>query len=153
MFGGALVRFVINFNKKHPEKNAKIVDYGIVMVMFPMVLLGSLIGIQLNIVLPDISVLIGLTIVLIIIAYQCIRQLMKIWRSENLKKAESLKRKIADTHSIIESNSKYCQTASELIDKSDRNSDENEEVKDSADQQINGIMAYETYDGKRYPAN
>lgn len=70
VFGGSLVRFLVNYKLKHPEKNAKVVDYSVVMVMFPMVLLGSLLGIQLNLVLPDIAVLIGLTLALSIIAYQ-----------------------------------------------------------------------------------
>ena len=45
---GALTRFILNYRLKHPEKDAVVVDYDIVMVMLPMVLLGSLIGVSIN---------------------------------------------------------------------------------------------------------
>ena len=59
IFAASLTRYVINFNLKHPSKDAKVVDYGIVMVMFPMVLLGSMMGIQVSSILPDAVILIG----------------------------------------------------------------------------------------------
>jgi hypothetical protein len=59
IFAASLTRFIINFNLKHPMKDAKVIDYSIVMVMFPMVLLGSTIGIQISGMLPDGVILIG----------------------------------------------------------------------------------------------
>ena len=53
------MRYLANFNEKHPFKNALSIDYTIVMMMFPMFLLGAMIGAALSISIPDVF-LIGL---------------------------------------------------------------------------------------------
>ena len=73
---------------KHPSKDAKTIDYGIVMVMFPMVLLGSLLGVQINVILPESVLLGGLTLILVFLSFKSTMQLLKIWRKESTKIAD-----------------------------------------------------------------
>lgn len=85
IFCGGFTRFVVNFNQKNPNKDAKTIDYGIVMVMFPMILLGSLFGVQINVLLPDTVLLIGLSLILFVLSVKCGFTLLKIWKKEGAK--------------------------------------------------------------------
>ena len=44
IFVTSLASFLINFKKKHPEKNVVMIDYGIVTIMMPCTLAGAQIG-------------------------------------------------------------------------------------------------------------
>ena len=83
IFIASLVRFAINYKQKHPHKEGKVIDYGIIMVMFPMILLGSLLGVQLNLILPDIVLLGSLTIILILLSVKSFFTSLKIAKKEN----------------------------------------------------------------------
>jgi len=45
IFLSSITRYLINYNLKHPTKNAVLIDYEIVMLMMPTTLMGALIGI------------------------------------------------------------------------------------------------------------
>lgn len=60
----ALTKFIMEFNKSHPHRKARIIDYGIVVLMMPAIMLGSFIGIQLNIVVPQAFIWVFLIIIL-----------------------------------------------------------------------------------------
>jgi hypothetical protein len=91
IFWGGLTRFVVNFNQKNPNKDTKTIDYGIVMVMFPMILLGSLFGVQINVLLPDTVLLIGLSLILLVLSLKSGLTLLKIWKKESAKVQENPK--------------------------------------------------------------
>ena len=82
IFIASLVRFAINYKQKHPHKEGKVIDYGIIMVMFPMILLGSLLGVQLNLILPDIVLLGSLTIILVLLSVKSFFTSLKIAKRE-----------------------------------------------------------------------
>ncbi len=44
IFVTSLASFIINFKKRHPEKNTVMIDYGIVTIMMPCTLAGAQIG-------------------------------------------------------------------------------------------------------------
>ena len=48
----AVLRFFYNIDQKHPEKDAVVIDYGLATVMLPTVLMGSLIGVFINVMFP-----------------------------------------------------------------------------------------------------
>ncbi len=50
----AITRFVFFIKEKHPEKNAVVIDYGLASIMLPVVMMGSMIGVLFNIMLPSI---------------------------------------------------------------------------------------------------
>lgn len=59
------------------------------MVMFPMILLGSLFGVQINVLLPDTLLLIGLSLILLVLSVKSGLTLLKIWRKESAKVQEN----------------------------------------------------------------
>ena len=70
IFTGSIARFVYSWNQRHPEKDATMIDYGIVMVMMPMVLVGSFTGVLVNIMLPPIILSALLTGILVLLTAQ-----------------------------------------------------------------------------------
>jgi uncharacterized membrane protein YfcA len=53
IFACSLLRFIMNINSKHPEKDAVAIDYNLAIVMLPTVLMGSLIGVFINVMFPS----------------------------------------------------------------------------------------------------
>mmetsp|Transcript_43583 Transcript_43583/g.51324 ORF Transcript_43583/g.51324 Transcript_43583/m.51324 type:complete len:118 (+) Transcript_43583:282-635(+) len=70
------------------------------MVMFPMVLLGSALGVQINVILPDAIVLISLTLVLIFLSVESTIESIKIRRKENQIIAEKKKEQAKEVISM-----------------------------------------------------
>lgn len=66
-FVGSVVRYFYSFKTKHPEKDSTHIDYGIVIVMLPLVILGSFLGVLLNIILPPVALSIMLTVLLVVL--------------------------------------------------------------------------------------
>jgi uncharacterized membrane protein YfcA len=66
-FVGSVVRYFYSINSKHPEKDSTHIDYGIVIVMMPLVILGAFMGVLLNVILPPIILSIVLTGVLVLL--------------------------------------------------------------------------------------
>lgn len=83
-FVGAVVRYFYSVNSKHPEKSATHIDYGIVIVMLPLVVLGSFLGVLINIILPPVILSIMLTVLLIILTLQAGTSAIKIYRKESI---------------------------------------------------------------------
>jgi hypothetical protein len=69
IFTGAVVRFFYQWNNKHPKKNSTIIEYNIVIVMMPMVLVGSFVGVLLNIYLPSLVLAIILLSLLLFLTF------------------------------------------------------------------------------------
>lgn len=67
IFLGSIVRFVWSRNNKHPEKCATHIDYGIVIVMLPLVIVGSATGVLINLWLPPIVLSSMLTLLLLVL--------------------------------------------------------------------------------------
>lgn len=63
-------RFIVNRNQMHPAKNTVVIDYGLASVMLPTVMMGSLIGVYVNVILPPMILQIILTLVLLLLAIQ-----------------------------------------------------------------------------------
>jgi hypothetical protein len=86
-FLGALVRYIYQFREKHPEKEARTIDYGIVIVMMPMVVMGSFTGVLINIMLPSVTIIILLTLVLICLTIHSAIQAYSLHSKEDLKRS------------------------------------------------------------------
>ena len=74
IFSGSVARFIYCYNQRHPNKDATIIDYGIVIVMMPLVLVGSFIGVLVNIMLPPILLSIFLTLILLFLTIQSFKK-------------------------------------------------------------------------------
>ena len=82
IFVGSVVRFFYSIDRKHPEKKATSIDYGIVIVMLPLVLVGAFTGVLVNIVLPPIILSTILTLLLLYLTFTSLQSAIKIWRKE-----------------------------------------------------------------------
>ena len=82
IFTGAFVRFLLNFKEKHPFREATSIDYTIVMMMFPMFLLGTMIGTKISIAVPDVFLLAFTTIVLALLSIHTTITAAKLRRKE-----------------------------------------------------------------------
>ena len=70
IFTGSVARFLYSWHQRHPEKDATLIDYGIVIVMMPLVLVGSFVGVLLNIMLPPVILSSILTVILVLLTLQ-----------------------------------------------------------------------------------
>ena len=52
----AIVRFIMHFSKKHPQKDSIVIDYGIAIIMLPTVLFGSFVGNYMNLTFPSLII-------------------------------------------------------------------------------------------------
>jgi uncharacterized membrane protein YfcA len=85
IFVGSVVRFFYSIDRKHPEKKATSIDYGIVIVMLPLVLVGSFTGVLVNIMLPPLILSGILTLLLIYLTWSSYKSAIKIWRKETVE--------------------------------------------------------------------
>jgi len=67
IFTGALTSFILGFRQKHPTRNSITIDYNIPLLLVPMLLFGTMVGVTLNKVTPPWIILISLTAVLILL--------------------------------------------------------------------------------------
>ena len=89
IFTGSVARFFYSWNQRHPEKDATMIDYGIVIVMMPLVLVGSFVGVLINIILPPVFLSTILTVILILLTAQSFFKGMQIYNKET----DSIRRK------------------------------------------------------------
>ena len=82
IFVASITRFVYNFRERHPIKKRVSINYEVVMIMLPVIMLGSLIGVQINSMLPDAVILILLVILLIFIGFKSTKQGISKFRQE-----------------------------------------------------------------------
>jgi uncharacterized membrane protein YfcA len=74
IFTGALTAFIMGIRNKNPYRNATAIDYNIAIVVIPLVLFGTMIGVTLNKVFPPILILVCLTVILIVNSYKTFRK-------------------------------------------------------------------------------
>lgn len=86
IFVASFARFMLNWNQRHPEKKATSIDYDIVTLMLPVVLLGSFMGVQLNIIVPNAVLLLILTLLLIFLSVKTAIKAVKMFREETRQK-------------------------------------------------------------------
>jgi hypothetical protein len=82
---GAVTRFAMEFNETHPYKKAKVIDYGIVVLMLPAIMLGSFLGVQVNIVVPQVVILTLLGVVLCFVSYRSTVKGIQLYKEEQLE--------------------------------------------------------------------
>ena len=85
IFTGSVARFLYSWHQRHPEKDATMIDYSIVIVMMPLVLVGSFVGVLINIILPPIILSAILTAILILLTLQSYFKGRQIYNKETQK--------------------------------------------------------------------
>ena len=66
----SVTRYIYSINEKHPEKDAVIIDYDLATIMLPVVMMGSMTGVLINIMFPSMLLSICLTVVLTLLTFQ-----------------------------------------------------------------------------------
>ena len=72
----------MDFKTPHPMKKATIIDYGVVIIMMPCIMIGSFIGTQANIASPSAVTLVILLGVMIFLSIKSSKQGLKIYHDE-----------------------------------------------------------------------
>lgn len=79
---GAFIGLAIRLLLRHPIKNRPMLEYHISMIIIPPILFGSLFGVMVNKILPNVAILSMLTLVLIFITFMTLRNGIKIYKAE-----------------------------------------------------------------------
>jgi uncharacterized membrane protein YfcA len=74
IFVGSVTSFLLNLRLKHPARGTVSIDYNIAIVLVPMMLFGTMVGVTLNQVIPALIILILLTIFLLVNTYKVLKR-------------------------------------------------------------------------------
>lgn len=110
IFTGALTSFCLGFRQRHPNRNSITIDYNIPLLLVPLLLLGTMVGVTLNKVCPPILILVSLTLVLIINTVKTLKKGKELYKKEN----ESLRNQVRD---VTITNSNEIEKVGELFDR------------------------------------
>ena len=84
-----ITRFIINYKKKHPYKDAVAIDYSAAMILMPAIFLGSSIGVMMHSILPDIVPDLLLLLLLVYCIFESIKKGIKFWKQESLERIKN----------------------------------------------------------------
>jgi hypothetical protein len=85
IFSCSLMRYLFQMNQRHPDKNAVLIDYGLATIMLPTVMMGSMIGVLGNIILPSLILQICLTLLLVVMTFKAGLKGYEIFKKENVR--------------------------------------------------------------------
>lgn len=106
IFSGAISAFIMNRNLKHPFRNAISIDYNIIMILCSPILLGTMMGVTINRIIPPIVILSALTVILFVNTYKTFKRGIEMYKNEKLTENElRINEKNTDKNSDIELNS------------------------------------------------
>lgn len=87
IFAGSLAAFFMNLKLKHPYRNCKALNFNLVIILCPNLLLGTIFGVTLNMILPN-AIIVGLLCLLMFFnTYKTLKMGFKQYENEsqNLK--------------------------------------------------------------------
>jgi uncharacterized membrane protein YfcA len=85
IFYCSIVRYIYNFNQKHPEKNKKAIDYDVIVILLPAILIGVVIGYYVHNVLPGVIKLMVLGILMVLVTIKTAIKAKEMYRKETRK--------------------------------------------------------------------
>ena len=83
IFAGALTSFIQNTKVKRPGRNAKALNYNLVIVNAPNLLIGTVLGVTLNKILPNALILFLLCLLLFFYSYKTFKTFLKLYQEES----------------------------------------------------------------------
>lgn len=95
-FGGALANFVLLLFRRHPHRNTSLVDFNVVYIVIPGLLLGTTVGVVLNKLLNDLTQDILLVVVCSYFAYVFIKKYTHKRKVERNESEEEVREVILD---------------------------------------------------------
>merc|ERR1719283_311599 len=86
IFGGSMVNLAMNLKKAHPERSHRpLTDFSTLLIFEPMLLVGTIIGVLLNVMFPEILILILLAIVLSYATIRTTNRGIRLWKAESVE--------------------------------------------------------------------
>lgn len=84
IFLSSFIRFLANAHRPHPLKNGKglLVDHNLAILMLPLIVSGSSIGVILNIWLPNLIIIASYVLGLSYLGYGVFKKAIRIYKSE-----------------------------------------------------------------------
>lgn len=93
IFFSGIVKFLLSLRKKHPKiKHRTIIEYNMVLIIIPSLLLGAYFGSTISSMLPELVQMAGLVFVLIIATYKGFKKSMAVYNKET-EEIQKLKQK------------------------------------------------------------
>ena len=90
IFTGALTSFIQNTKVKRPGRNSKALNYNLVIVNSPNLLMGTILGVTLNKILPNSLILFFLCILLFYYSFKIFKTFLKLYREESNMELHSM---------------------------------------------------------------
>ena len=90
IFAGALTSFIQNIKVKRPGRNTKALNYNLVIVNAPNLLIGTVLGVTLNKILPNAIILFLLCLLLFFYSYKTFNTFLKLYNEESSGELHSM---------------------------------------------------------------
>ncbi len=74
IFTGSLTAFIMGFKNKNPYRNTTAIDFNMAIILIPLVLFGTMIGVTFNKIFPPWMILTLLTIILLINTFKTMKK-------------------------------------------------------------------------------
>merc|ERR1712154_3128 len=86
IFGGSIVNLIMNLKKFRPTRSHRpLTDFSTLLIFEPMLLVGTIIGVLLNVMFPDILILILLALVLSYATLRTSLKAIRLWKKETVQ--------------------------------------------------------------------
>ncbi|KAL7524516.1 hypothetical protein ACHAWF_000984, partial [Thalassiosira exigua] len=107
VFGGAIANTLRNYRKRHPTADRPLIDWDLIVVMEPPTLAGTLIGANLNKMLPETVIAVMLVILLVFTAYSTLKKARRMYQKET----EEIKRQNVGSRTFaVDSTTMICES-------------------------------------------
>lgn len=100
IFGISIGGYLVNWRKRHPEADRPLIAYDVAMVMEPMTLAGTIIGVYLNVTFPAYLIIVFLVLLLAFSSYKTVKKGLKTFRLE--RAAEAAEKEGEDAVELLE---------------------------------------------------
>jgi uncharacterized membrane protein YfcA len=80
VFGGAVANTILNVYKRHPLVDRPLIDWDLLSMMEPLTMAGALLGADLNLILPDVLVVIMLVVLLSVMTARILQKVRCVGR-------------------------------------------------------------------------
>merc|ERR1711902_259903 len=85
ILGGSIVNLIMNFRASHPKRpHRPLTDFPTLLVFEPMLLVGTVLGVLLNIIFPSMLILILLIVTLVYTTFRTTKKGYNMWSQETL---------------------------------------------------------------------
>ena len=83
IFLGCVTRLIVNFKDKHPiYKHKPAIHFDYMIILLPMALIGTLLGVFINLIFPDLLINIFMVLILCFVSYKSTKKGISLYKTE-----------------------------------------------------------------------